>query len=340
MFHAKAHGSFFWRAFTLCLTAALVFCTIFTTETAEALYIVTGAEDTALVLDGTNLETDISSRLITIGGTAASPRLSLKSGTAVSIAYNGAVISAVSRQETVTALLSRMGVKPGPLDMVAVDLSTAAIRITVASDITFYEKVVEEKQPEIIRQANSSMGQGTEKVIQEGNAGTVTATYEVIYANGQEVSRQRVDENDDTSVPRIVEYGTSVASIGNQERVSKVTPDGTGGGTLTFGSGATLAYSKVITCTATAYTTGHDGVGTRTSTGTRVRHGTVAVDPKTIPYGTKMYIVTSDGSIVYGVAAAEDTGGGMHGNRLDLYYDTYNECIQFGRRTCTVYILK
>lgn len=63
----------------------------------------------------------------------------------------------------------------------------------------------------------------------------------------------------------------------------------------------------------------------------------MAVDKKVIPLGTKMYIVTNDG-VVYGTAVAEDTG--VKGNKVDLYYETYQQCINFGRRSCTVYILK
>ena len=52
-----------------------------------------------------------------------------------------------------------------------------------------------------------------------------------------------------------------------------------------------------------------------------------------------MYIVSSDGTITYGVATAEDCGGSIKGNRVDLFFDTYSECINFGVRSCTVYIL-
>ena len=48
--------------------------------------------------------------------------------------------------------------------------------------------------------------------------------------------------------------------------------------------------------------------------------------------------MAADGSVVYGTAVAEDTG--VRGNIIDLYYDTYQQCINFGRRTCNVYILK
>lgn len=74
--------------------------------------------------------------------------------------------------------------------------------------------------------------------------------------------------------------------------------------------------------------------GNITSTGTRpqVNH-TIAVDPKVIPYGSKIYI---EG---YGTYIAEDCGGGIKGNMIDIYMGSYNECIQFGRRKAKVYII-
>ena len=66
---------------------------------------------------------------------------------------------------------------------------------------------------------------------------------------------------------------------------------------------------------------------------------TVAVDPTRIPYGTRMFIVSDDGQYVYGIATAEDCGGGIKGDRIDLYYPTYEECMTFGRRSCTIYFL-
>ena len=75
--------------------------------------------------------------------------------------------------------------------------------------------------------------------------------------------------------------------------------------------------------------------GSITSTGTRPQaNRTIAVDPKVIPYGSKVYI---EG---YGTYIAEDCGGGIKGNMIDIYMNTYNECIQFGRRTARVYIIK
>ncbi|MBO5487341.1 MAG: 3D domain-containing protein, partial [Eubacterium sp.] len=58
-----------------------------------------------------------------------------------------------------------------------------------------------------------------------------------------------------------------------------------------------------------------------------------------IPLGTKLYIETPDGSIVYGEAVAGDTGGAIKGNKIDLFMDSRSECMAFGRRKVNVYIL-
>ncbi|MBQ9268834.1 MAG: G5 domain-containing protein [Oscillospiraceae bacterium] len=106
------------------------------------------------------------------------------------------------------------------------------------------------------------------------------------------------------------------------------------GNYITTSSGDVLYYSESFTVEATAYT----GGGT-TATGTPARYGAIAVDPDVIPYGTRMYIVSNDGYWIYGEATAEDCGGAINGYIIDLYFDSYDTCIQFGRRDCTVYIL-
>lgn len=106
------------------------------------------------------------------------------------------------------------------------------------------------------------------------------------------------------------------------------------GNTITTEDGEVLTYTSTISVEATAYTGG--GI---TATGTAARYGAIAVDPSVIPYGTRMYIVSDDGKWIYGVATAEDCGGAIKGHIVDLYFDDYNTCIQFGRRNCTIYIL-
>ena len=174
-------------------------------------------------------------------------------------------------------------------------------------------------------------------MVQEGADGVRTSIYEVVWSNGERISRQFVEELDSTAVDQIVEYGTSAAAVEQTDRIASVKKNADGSGTLTFESGTTLNFSQAKSMTATAYTAGHGGADYTTATGTFVEVGTVAVDKNVIPLGTRMYIVTNDG-IVYGMSVARDTG--VKGNKVDLYYNTYRECIEFGRRSCTVYILE
>ncbi len=103
-------------------------------------------------------------------------------------------------------------------------------------------------------------------------------------------------------------------------------------------NGIPVSFKKVLTGVATAYSG-----DPMTATGTVPTYGTVAVNPKIIPYGSLLYIVTADGSFVYGVAKAEDTGGFIRWNNppiADLYFDTEAECYEFGRRNVIIYVIE
>lgn len=95
---------------------------------------------------------------------------------------------------------------------------------------------------------------------------------------------------------------------------------------------------KTETYTITAYCPCHEcseGYGKNTATGKVATEGrTVAVDPKKIPYGTKLEI---EG---VGVRVAEDCGCAIKGNKIDLYFDTHQEVLNFGRQTKQVTIMK
>ncbi len=85
---------------------------------------------------------------------------------------------------------------------------------------------------------------------------------------------------------------------------------------------------------ATAYTGG--GI---TASGIPAGVGYVAVDPSVIPLGTNLYIESMSSWPDYGYAVAADTGGAINGRIVDLYFDDYDTCIQFGRRDVMVYIV-
>ena len=321
-------------ALALCVGLAVL-------DPADALYILTGTSESAIVLDSaadTAEVKDFSSQLITLGSRGGDSELTLRSGQTVTIHHDGAVVSAQAREETVSALLNRLHLDISPLEMIAVDLSGEGAELTIASELTYYDTVEEPVEYETQRVYSADLPKGQEVVTQKGVNGTRTAVYEVVWSEGELLSRQFVEETGSTAVDEIITCGTGVSSVSSSDRISKVTTNDDGSGVLTFASGATMKFSGAKSMTATAYTAGHGGVGTVTATGTTVHVGTVAVDKNVIPLGTRMYIVTKDGSVIYGMAVAEDTG--VRGNAVDLYYDTYQQCINFGRRGCTVYLLE
>lgn len=333
----------FWSQYSIMFfVLATVACvSLFSVDRANALYILTGATDSAIVLDDSadaDVVHDFSSQLVYVGGTQASGyEVTLKAGQTICVHYNGAVITTQAQDETISALLSRLHMDPSPLDMILVDLSGSGADLTIASDLTYYDQVQEPVSYETERVSSANLPKGTEKVIQTGVNGTRTAVYEVVYSSGKLVSRQLVKEENCTAVNEIVACGTGVSSVSSDDRISGVTKNTDGSGVLTFKSGGTMKFSKIKSMTATAYTAGSGGADTCTATGTAVCVGTVAVDKNVIPLGSKLYIVTNDGKVVYGLAVARDTG--VRGNVVDLYYNTYQQCINFGRRSCTVYLL-
>lgn len=92
-------------------------------------------------------------------------------------------------------------------------------------------------------------------------------------------------------------------------------------------------YSQHLEMEATAYTPADGNGNGITATGIPARYGVVAVDPDVIPLGSRLFIPG------YGFAIAADTGGAIDGHIIDLCMETYDECIQFGRRDVEVFVL-
>lgn len=170
--------------------------------------------------------------------------------------------------------------------------------------------------------ANSNMKKGTDKVKTAGVNGEKTVTYKVLEHNGKIIEKSRVTEEvTKKPVEKVVEYGTMVSTVTNRSDTS--------------GRKGDLSYSRVLEMTAYSYSGG--GL---TATGKACAVGRVAVDPRVIPLGTRLYIEAWDGhSWTYGYAVAEDTGGAIKGHKIDLYRNTESECINFGVRKAKVYIL-
>ena len=94
------------------------------------------------------------------------------------------------------------------------------------------------------------------------------------------------------------------------------------------------SYGRVVRVEATAYSSMQPDLSPYTATGTLCRYGVIATDPNFIPLGTRVYIPG------YGYAVAEDTGGAIVGNRIDVAFDSLSECYAFGRQWVDLYILE
>ena len=167
---------------------------------------------------------------------------------------------------------------------------------------------------------NDDLPQGTQNIVQEGEKGEKLITTEIVYEDGKEISRKVLKEKlKKKPISQIVDVGTL--------------------GVLKPSRGGEDYYTEVLTMSSTAYTADRgDDNGVAAMGVNCVRdpdgYSTIAVDPRIIPLGTKVYV---EG---YGYAIAQDTGGAIKGNIIDLYFNTYNEMINWGRRTVNVYILK
>ncbi|KYZ75346.1 hypothetical protein AXX12_14430 [Anaerosporomusa subterranea] len=105
-------------------------------------------------------------------------------------------------------------------------------------------------------------------------------------------------------------------------------------------NGAPAEYKKVLDIKATAYAPGphdNDQWGNKTYLGTQIRPGIIAVDPRVIPLGSRVYIQYPDGHGEY--AIAEDTGGAIKGNRIDIAKWTVGEAEKFGVQPVKVFVV-
>lgn len=193
--------------------------------------------------------------------------------------------------------------------------------------------VVETYAHKVDSSYTKSLRIGKIKVEKEGVNGEKLVTYRVKIVDGKVVDTEQVGSVvTKKAVTEVRKVGTN-GTIPLSESKDQIALDK---------NGQPLKYKKVLTGKCTAYSSEEGTVGTVTSTGMKAQVGVVAVNPKVIPYGTKLYIVSPDGKYVYGYAIAGDTGGGVMKNVLlaDLFMDTIYECNQFGRRTMNVYILE
>lgn len=255
----------------------------------------------------------------------------------VTVEYHGKTMNVTGFGETVGELLHRLGLEVTGEDMVSHGIDEEiydGMVLRVDRVVTVRETYTTTWKHEVNRCADASLPVGVEEVITPGVDGELLCTADVTYVNGREDHRVLLTETA-TKAPV-----NEIIGIGTGEKVPESQETAViGEGFIRLASGEVLTYSGTDTIRATAYTHSDKGCDLITSTGTTVHRGTVAVDPRYIPYGTRMFIVSNDGAYILGICAAEDCGGDIKGDRMDIYFPTYEECREFGRRVCTIYYL-
>ncbi len=254
----------------------------------------------------------------------------------VTVENCGETLEVASYGERVDALLQRLGISSTgeyqvdvALDAMTYDGMKVKVDWLLASTESYTVEVPFETE---IRE-ESSLPLGQEIVLQEGKNGQAICTAQVSYVNTVETSRELLEQTV-TQEPQ-----NKIVLVGTGETAGAQEGPIFGDGYIVLPTGEVLSYTRSDTYTATAYTSWIDDMTGTTATGTKARVGAVAVDPTMIPYGTRMFIVTSDGEYIYGIATAEDCGGAINGKHIDLYCETVEECWEFGVRNITVYFL-
>ena len=310
------------RTYTITDGERVVTCTSFETDPAEVL------DQAGMMLE----EYDTYVTSATDAGTA----ITVTRADSITVHYHGQTMKTSGNGETAGELLRRLGLDVSGEDMVCPGLEDKTFDgmvISVDHIVTRQEDSSVTIPHETSRCADESLPVGREQVLLEGSDGELLRTAEVTYKNGIEISRRILSE---TVTKRPV---TEIIGIGSAQSTTGETMPVIGDGFIQLPTGETLTYTHTAAIRATAYTQTDPGCDWQTATGTNVRRGTVAVDPRYIPYGTRMFVMTPSGSYIYGIAVAEDCGGDIKGDRMDLYLPTYEECREFGRRVCTVYFL-
>lgn len=252
-------------------------------------------------------------------------KIYIKKAVNVEVEVDGKEFKVATSEEYIEDMLEMEGIVLSDYDKVQ-PLKTETIKPDMKVMITRVESKLVKESKEIdfstVIKKDDNLKKTVTKVEQEGELGEREITTRLVYENGKEVTRQVVSD------------------IVKKEPVQRVLVQGTLGVlNISRGGGEEVLYKTSIRVKATAYTSFDPGVGTVTASGATVKrnpggYSTIAVDPRVIPLGTRVYV---DG---YGFAIAEDTGGAIKGNTIDVFMHTTEEARRWGVKYLNVYILK
>ena len=242
----------------------------------------------------------------------------------VVLIVNGQEIEVNSFQSDVQGVLDENNIDYNSNDIISEDLDASLedgmkIEVNQVTKETIIE--TEDIPYDTVVKKDSTLLKGEKEVVQKGKKGSKEFTYEAEYKEGKLVSKKLIEEKIIKEPKnKIIKKGTEVKKEKSQKETKTVSKKS---------SNAKSNLGKKITVSATAYS--GDSI---TSTGTTPKFGTIAVDPSVIPYGTKVYIPRFGQTFI-----AEDCGGGIKGNRIDIFMNSESECNSWGVRSITIEIL-
>jgi uncharacterized protein YabE (DUF348 family) len=256
----------------------------------------------------------------------------------VTVAADGMSRQVVTAQDTPAQQVVQLaGVKVGGDDELSTDAASPVTenQTIAVNRVTYKDEVISQAIPfQTVTQDDDTLLTGTTKVKTEGSDGQKKIVRRTKYINGKASGTNVVSTSVvKNSVNKIVLQGTKEPP--KQQPAQDTAVDEQSGSSQQTTAGG-ISYSSVLTGQCTAYTGG--GI---TASGMPAAVGRVAVNPNVIPYGTRLYIASPDGSYVYGYAIAADTGGFVNSSStmVDLYMNSEAECENFGRRAMNIYIL-
>lgn len=177
-----------------------------------------------------------------------------------------------------------------------------------------------------VKTSDPSLPLGVSETIVEGKRGRAVRVYRTMVTDDVEGERvlvsQRVVAN---AVDRIVAIGSAIGSTGTRSAPARIR--------LVRAANRPTTGQRRMKVSATAYSPGFDSGGWKTATGVAAGLGVIAVDPRVIPLGTRLYVPG------YGYGVAADTGGAIKGARIDVCFERRLEAVRWGRRNISIVIL-
>ncbi|GIN09888.1 MULTISPECIES: G5 and 3D domain-containing protein [Shouchella] len=277
----------------------------------------------------------------------------------LTFAYDGNEGEYWSTSATVADFLKEANVELGELDRVepALDeelrdgLDIRLVRVEKVTDV-----IEEPTAFETLREEDSDLNHGVERVVEKGKKGKQALHYEVTLEDGVEVDRQLVKtETVEESENRVIAVGTkqeeakeyvsetqTAHETVSQEPVDQPVsepekPKQESAKPQEKQEVEQEKQQKTLQMQSTAYTAACDGCSGITATGIDLNSNAnmkvIAVDPSVIPLGTRVHV---EG---YGEAIAGDTGGAIKGNKIDVHVPTKEDATNYGSKSVKVTIL-